>query len=286
MKDNRRQEGAATRAIDAESISSYLDAHDDFDLELFAQRELTLNGWSSHQGGTYKDGVTGKYRQYDVRAIKNFAMDTYISMAVECKSLSPENPLIISRVPRPDYDCYHHVTECTDYDDLPETVTFLVKKAQNHLSVYAPGEMVGKATSQLRWEKGGDKLISSDNETYEKWSQAIASAADSLTDVRTFSGGGLARTFWMPILLVSNETLWVVDYDKEGRRSAPRREDSATLFVGREYSVAPAITVDFTHLHVYTRIGFKQMLADLRSQKSNIWHKLFGFLFIPEAKFS
>src|ERR1700730_3534769 len=109
--------------ITAQNIVEYLENRDDFDLELFAYRELIAIGWPAHHGGNYVDSVTGKFRQYDVRAIKPFANSTYVSLSVECKSLTPEHPLLISRVPRSSLDSYHELTTCIDDPNVPDVVS-------------------------------------------------------------------------------------------------------------------------------------------------------------------
>jgi hypothetical protein len=270
--------------ITAQNIVEYLENRDDFDLELFAHRELIARGWPAHHGGTYVDSVTGKFRQYDVRAIKPFANSTYVSLSVECKSLTQEHPLLVSRVPRSLLDSYHHLTACLDDPDVPNAVSFSVKKSGERLPLYRTDDMVGKAITQVHWDKkaGGGRLTTSDSETHEKWSQALASTADNLEGAGTFSGDGAAYTFHMPVLLVSDHTLWVVDYADDGTRAEPRQEDEATLFVGREYKCGLEQCLHLTHLHIYTRTGFKAMLGNLASPTGLLWDRMFGFLFRPE----
>jgi hypothetical protein len=84
--------------------------------------------------------------------------------------------------------------------------------------------MVGKAITQVRWHENGKKLIASAADTYDRWSQCLA-AATRLVRMATAQPGpddGQPRyTFVMPVLVVSNDTLWVVDYDENGMRSNP-----------------------------------------------------------------
>src|ERR1700743_2097038 len=115
--------------ITSRKIAEYLDAPDDFDLDLFAHREITSRGWLAHHGGTYKDQVTGKIRQYDIRGICRFSHGTYVSLAVECKSLSKENPIVLSRVPRSSLDSYHNITKCADDPNVENVVAFSVEKS-------------------------------------------------------------------------------------------------------------------------------------------------------------
>lgn len=97
------------KEITADHISEYLDKRDDFDLELFAYRALQEHGWLAQLGGSYTDAVSGKARQLDVRGRQGFRHNRDLLAAVECKSLTPEFPLVVSRVPRPADEAYHDV---------------------------------------------------------------------------------------------------------------------------------------------------------------------------------
>src|ERR1700722_12346696 len=99
------------KEIKGEDIGQYLSDRDDFDLELFAYRTLKAHGWFAELGGTYADPVLGKPRQYDVRARIRFSqgIERELYLAVECKSLTKENPLVVSRVPRPIRESLHDV---------------------------------------------------------------------------------------------------------------------------------------------------------------------------------
>jgi len=103
--------GSVGSEITEADIQKYLDDRDDFDLELFAFRTLKANGWFAELGGTYVDPVLGKPRQYDVRARIRFSqgIERELYLAVECKSLTKENPLVVSCVPRPIRESLHDV---------------------------------------------------------------------------------------------------------------------------------------------------------------------------------
>lgn len=51
-----------------QDIQEYVNARSDFDLELFVYRTLRDKWLAAQHSGTYIDAVTGKYRQFDVRA--------------------------------------------------------------------------------------------------------------------------------------------------------------------------------------------------------------------------
>jgi hypothetical protein len=70
-------------------IAEYL-AHSetDFGFELSVLGHCERQGLKCIHGGTYVDPVTGKGRQFDIRAHNNLE-EFHISLAIECKNLSP-----------------------------------------------------------------------------------------------------------------------------------------------------------------------------------------------------
>jgi len=78
------------KAIDAADIKQYLTSRDDFDLELYVFRIARELHFEASHGGSYQDPVTGKARQYDVRA--RLVRETeQIALAIECKALKPSS---------------------------------------------------------------------------------------------------------------------------------------------------------------------------------------------------
>jgi hypothetical protein len=263
--------------ITSQHIGDYLNGRDDFELELFAYRNLLGNGWSSRVGGTYIDRYTKKPRQFDVRAQTKLTPHCYVSLAVECKSLSPESPLIISRIPRPKDEAVGH--DLIARWKVPDNVfgASVLEKMHGHVVVercpsdgrqlYKVGDMVGKAATQIRYQENKKEFAASDAETYDKWSQALASAAGliEIASTSTQSDQLPIVTFVMPLLLVNDKTLWVVDYDENGGRKAPEPADEALLYVAREHDFLvhlTNLTYTMSHLHVCTRTGFINLLRD------------------------
>jgi hypothetical protein len=162
--------------ITGKDIAEYLDCRDDFDLELFALRSLRERGWSAHHGGTYVDPHLHKPRQYDVRALYQFGPQRDLLLAVECKSLSPEAPLVVSRVPRDEEDSFHELLKTGRSPELGTTVATSERSDASRVHFYPKGAMVGKSMTQIRRD-GSGKLVASDSESYDKWSQALTSSA-------------------------------------------------------------------------------------------------------------
>jgi hypothetical protein len=147
--------------ISADDIGRYLDDRDDFDLELFAYRSLRERGWQAFLGGAYVDSNTLKPRQFDVRARMGFSHRRELYLAVECKSLSQDFPLVVSRVPRPDIEASHDVIRRWKRAEIGDTAIAVEHSDPNHLKLYSTGEMVGKSATQIRWAENHKRLIAS-----------------------------------------------------------------------------------------------------------------------------
>ena len=268
--------------IAADHIVQYLDSRDDFDLELFAYRSLKESGWEAHLGGTYVDPYTMKPRQYDVRGRKQFSHRRDLNVAVECKSLSTEFPLIVSRMPRADGDTGHDIVRRWKRVEVGDMMFSVEHSDPNHLLLYPRGEMVGKATTQIRWAENHKRLIASDAEGYEKWSQALASAIELVEWAATYPTDTADPTFAfvMPVLLVNTGTLWVVDYNEDGKRGLPAQVDEPLLYVDRQHQINGRYgkaTYGLSHLHIYTRNGFISMLRNYSSPTGLMLERTFGF---------
>lgn len=270
------------RELKAEDIAEHLKARDDFDLELFAYRSLKAQGWVTHHGGSYIDPLLGKRRQYDVRARNRFPLNCDVSMAVECKSLSREFPLVISRVPRSGQDAFHDIIRVQHRPDAGGLRTVSVVSADhNRLCLYGSSEMVGKSLTRIGWEQNGKKLISSDVELYDKWAQALASAAELVTLAsKQTTPNSTAYTFIMPVLLVNDGSLWTVDYDEDGVPGEPATTDDAYYFADAEHQFRDHhnanTTYRMSHLHIYTRTGFTDMLKNYAGPSGTMWERTFG----------
>jgi hypothetical protein len=279
MEQNAGEVGRWRRMRDpvtAEDINKYLETQNDFDLELFAKRTLLDHGIPARHGATYVDPVTEKPRQFDLRATKQYTsypLGTAISLAIECKSLSADFPLIVSAVPRPADDSYHELIESQGGTGMGSAI----RVSDSGTLLYPPSEWVGKKTTQIRVD--GKGFAGGDSETYDKWAQALASAADLVReacDVRAQGQRGRFCTLVLPVLVVSDGTLWMVPYTEQGVRGDPSLVDTVNLFVERQYRLEWGGFMRISHLHIYTRSGFGRFIDDLVSPNSSNWERSFG----------
>lgn len=190
------------KEITQADIAEYLVTQSDFDLELFVDRSLQERGITTSHGGSYFDSVTGKSRQYDVRAYAYIPPHCGIFFSIECKSLSKTFPLVVSRVPRPADDAYHELMRTWGRKGMGEDFQDSIR-SNERMPLYRADAPVGKKTVQVGREEGkreGEKkpFIASDGETFDKWSQALSSAEDFVQLTRQHRGEGRVRELLQP----------------------------------------------------------------------------------------
>lgn len=72
-------------------MEEFVRSNSDFGFEMKVVKALRLEGFSCSHSGTYRDPITDKVRQYDIRAQKDRG-DLTVAIAVECKNLRSNNP--------------------------------------------------------------------------------------------------------------------------------------------------------------------------------------------------
>jgi hypothetical protein len=181
-------------------------------------------------------------------------------------------------VPRPPQDSYHELVHSWL---RPSGSTLARVLRQEPSGIYQLDAPTGKRTAQV--SRAGSGFKDDDRDPYEKWSQALASAADLVRDAGAVaSDGQQALSLILPMLVVADGTLWVADYCENGERiSAAQASDSVELFVDREYVwEVPAMPASqiyrICHLHIYTRTGFSAFTQQL-SRGDRLRHLIFEF---------
>jgi hypothetical protein len=159
-------------------------------------------------------------------------------------------------------------------------------RSNERMPLYRADTPVGKKTVQVGREEGKREddrkpFIASDGETFDKWSQALSSANDSVQVTRQHRGENGSGNFYsliLPILVVSDDTLWVVDYSNTGN-SPPQKVQETTLFVDRTYKLQQGV-LKVTHLHIFTRSGFIDFVGQVGSPSpAGLRERIFGFVF-------
>lgn len=250
-------------------LTKFLSSESDFAFELSAIPLLRDSGWTVAHGGTYGDPVTGVNRQFDLRAshvhtptnFANqrpwFAVSTHL--AIECKNLKPNYPLLVSSVKRTLSESYLSLI----VSDARGRVD--VQRFRSVASGYRVDATVGKATEQVGLTEQGE-FVRGDSEVYEKWSQAIASSADLVRAAPPAPPTGadvLFRTV-VPILLVPDGTLWECRYVDGVLVREPEPADHVEAYIGKDWPVAGPLSFGISHLEIMTSSGFKGWLRDAK----------------------
>lgn len=271
-------------------LIEYLNTASDFAFELRCLERLTSLGFQCQHSGSYTDPVTKKTRQFDLRAQKQFLEKRHVRCAIECKSLNESFPLLVMCVSRPPDESFHELIlsyhpDMVDqnyprspaYDKKCETV-----RVESPHSVYAAGAFVGKSCTQVG-KAGDDSIAANDAEVFNKWSQALASAAD-LADDATEKGeqrNGAFLSLILPVLVVPDGTLWRANYESNGARiDDPVQTDRCSFFVGQYYSPGflNGTSLTVSDLEFVTLSGLETLMKDILLP-NNSWfpiEELFG----------
>ncbi len=224
--------------LSVDEIQMFLDNYSDFAFEVSVLNRLRNAGFDCLHSGTYEDPLKQKVREFDIRATYEASATATLRLAVECKNLRKDFPLLIHRLPRRSNEAWMDVV--WSFDDRGSTPPFERGRAirlSDSASPYSTGDFVGKATDQIR-RKGKSDLSSNDSGVFEKIAQALNSAYDLLHRAH-YSSLEKHAGHWsivIPVLVVPNGSLWVADYGQEGTLlSPPYKTSHVQYFVGREY---------------------------------------------------
>lgn len=274
--------------ITQSDMIDFLNGHSDFSFEIQVLKILNQNGFSCEHGGSYIDRVTKKAREFDIRATKIFHHHLFLRLAIECKNLRTNFPLLVSCVPRPVDESFHEIVMSVDPDKMslekepnpPFHMRHMLARSKTvrlsgERSLYKTGDPVGKSCTQVgRTNK--NEISQGDSEVYEKWSQALSSA-DDLTYLACTDGiertGNFAYSLVFPLLVVPNGCLWTTLYDLEGNRiKDPERVDRCSYFVHLTYPHASINHDELTisHLEFVTVDGLTAFVDEVSGDDAKL----------------
>jgi hypothetical protein len=212
---------------------------------------------------------------------------TVLSLAVECKNLSPSIPLVVCRIQRNREEAYHQLIESRNGTyDRPggRLVGFssISLTAKGDASFYPPKGFVGKSLVRV----DTDKLVRvGDTEIYERWAQAVSSAVGLVADAcNTSERFSLPRVLnaILPVVVVPNGSLWSILYESDGTIAAsPKQTDECEFFVNRQIEAGGEKytitfhTFAFSHIHFFTLKGFESFLSKM-AMNDHAWSQLFS----------
>jgi hypothetical protein len=204
-------------------------------------------GFECLHAGTYRDPITEKIRQFDIRAVADRGNFT-LALAVECKNLRDNNPLLLSAVPRTTAEAFRDLLRFNPQSPLMNRSVYAITGDE---SAYRPGEMVGKKTDQVGRDSPGS-LVSNDEATFDKLNQAVNSCRDLIYEYALKASPPFVRAV-VPLLVVPAGLLWQVDYNADGGLEVgPRKVTRATFFLNHSWRVDLALgqTLDYRLSHV------------------------------------
>jgi hypothetical protein len=270
-------------AITAADVSEYFASTDDFAFEREVYGVAKGLGFHAQHAALYVDPVTGKPRQFDVRASIASGQNK-VALAIECKSLTVDFPLVVSCVPREPSESFHELL----YRDSVMAAGSSYTRVQTLFRgsfpcIYQAGQGVGKSVRQVRREKKGKnagRMVSGD-EVFDKWTQSLASVGEMVESgaqelAAPPTQQPVQRIAFLPVLVVPDTTLWIADYSSRGDlRQTPFQSQEITFYLGRKYRLKREQTwFTVTHLHIFTRTALGQWLENI-AQGGGIWQELF-----------
>lgn len=256
-------------------LLEYLSSYSDFSFELAVLKMLRECGLECEHGGHYEDPVTNKSREFDIRARKT--INQYrIRLAIECKNIRENFPILISCAQRHEQESYHQIALLSEPRSNSLMITPLIHRSRARTlsicgqhSLYKVHEPVGKSTVQVG--RGTDNTISaSDSDLYEKWGQCLSSVKD-LIDSVYWDGGGedpekVCMSAVFPFVVVPNGRLWIVSYDEDGNRiSDPMPTDRCSCFIGKDYEMRTDVAkawMSLSHVEIVTYDGMRSFVEE------------------------
>jgi len=266
--------------ITAQDLLDYLDTQSDFDFELRVLKMLRENGLDCEHGGHYEDPVTKRSREFDIRATST--VNKYrVRMAIECKNIRDNFPILISCVPRHKSESYHYIARLNEPNQsLGPTNPLHQSRAKTYSirgedSFYKENDPVGKSTVQVG-KQVNDSITANDSELFEKWGQCLSSSHDLIkqiywdgTDEKTSFQSAL-----IPFVVVPNGRLWTVNYNANGERiSEPTPTDRCSHYIGKDYVMgAPMAQTPMwiSHMEIITIDGLLEFINKYLKSESGI----------------
>lgn len=141
-------------------------------------------------------------------------------------------------------------------------------------------DLVGKSMAHVRklvvgkGDTAREEITGDDAEVYDKWSQAVASSYQLIQEsgqtVPSTDFTEIAATAVLPILVVSNGSLWTVDYAADGQRIGdPAAVESCRYFLGKSMQRSDGSIYNFSDLFVYTRSGFEGFIKSIATERQH-----------------
>jgi hypothetical protein len=222
--------------VAAEDLAEFVGSNSDFRFAMSVLARLNNLGFNCSHSGTYRDPGSDRLRQFDIRA-KHSSGNWHLAIAVETKNLQSYFPLLITAVPRTRDESFHDQILFNPREVTPWS-------GRRVMSVYKPGEMVGKRLDQVRRRrKGGNakhasgEFISTDEMMLEKVHRVVNCCTDLIRQTALKRDTSFVQVV-LPMLVIPTGTLWQVDYATDGSLQIPPRSvERSNYFLNHGCSV-------------------------------------------------
>lgn len=242
-------------------IEDYLNDYADFSFELQVLKELTDLGLQCSHNGTYDDPITGKSREFDIRAL---LQDRFIRvhLSIECKNIRDNFPLVLHCMKRRESESYNeliHTFEPKGGDPLvpPAFQEFSESISVSQTTLYSKDNYVAKSADQVGRREHNNEITATDGGVFDKISQAINSAKDLIEEAHYLEINETSYlTFVCPVLVIPDSVLWQVKYSTDGAHGRiPEQVNHISYYIGKEWTVGgkfDSLTYNISHLEIVT----------------------------------
>ena len=270
--------------MSAADLNRYVVERSDFAFEMEIYKVLHDLPYKCEHGGTYIDHVTQKAREFDIRA---WTRDRYswTYLAVECKNLKDNSPLVVSCIPRRGFESYHDVMVTFPPEQWPQEDVVAVINETTAVKIrlhkraypYPVGGLVGKSCAQVGKDKENELQITG-TEIYEKWSQALASARGLAEKAATrYPDQPTVRySVVIPMVVVPDGTLWAAEYSDTGALlKPPAITDRVSYYINHDISFEADFnweTYEISHIEFVTKKGLGEFAKNLAAEAGREWY--------------
>lgn len=264
--------------ITVDDIEDYLLEESDFGFELQIVKLLRNAESRLTHSGRYLDPFTKMPREFDIRCVVTTLVrnvDFVIALAVECKNVRENFPLVVHTVPVPSQELVLPVNYYCEHSDWVGGLDQYMKDQSISELVHIDGsagpyqgvQFVGKSMTQVGRTKKEKEIQVSDSEMHGKWTQAVHSAAAWLeSDARQYLGPNVDKAIIsaIPIVVVPEGRLWEARYDDSGRNlGKPEQVCRVTQYIGlnAQASAHGSTKVAYELFDIVTPSGLTELIG-------------------------
>lgn len=246
--------------IDKSDLQAYLKTESDFSFEMQVLNKLKSLSFSCSHGGTYNDPVTDKIREFDIRCEYQYD-DFLLSLAVECKNIKSNFPLIASLTKRTEDEAKADMIKFVKTTDHSIVMLWPEKRNSNN-EFYRRNDWVAKRIEQVGKKQTGE-IFSGDSPLFEKITQAVNSSFDLIKCISTKKDRSF-NALIIPVLVIPDNRLWGVSYNEDGSiNSDVEQITSCSYYLNQEWLIQHPINrmvYRISHLEIVTFSEIKRKI--------------------------